>query len=48
MSESIHTRSAMLMNLENAGVAIGISLLYCIEADILRYFICTSSNGGNS
>ena len=36
MSENIHTSSAVLANLENVGVAFGISLLSCIEAEILR------------
>ena len=47
MSKSVHTSSVVLADLENAGVAFGISLLPCIEAEILRYFICTSDNGGH-
>ena len=47
MSESVHTSSAMLADLENVGVAFGISLLFRVEADILRYFMCTSGNGGH-
>ena len=32
----------MLVDLENVGVAFGKPLLLCTEAEILRYFICTS------
>ena len=46
MSESVHTISAVLLNPENVGVAFGISSLSSIEAEILRYFLCTSSIGG--
>ena len=46
MSESVHTR-AVLLDPENVGVAFGISLLSCIEAEILRYSICTPGIGGH-
>ena len=46
MPESVHTSSVVLADLENVGVAFAISLLSCVEAEILRYFISTSSNGG--
>ena len=42
-SESLHTSLTML----NVGVAFGISLLSSIVAEILRYFTCTSGNGGH-
>ena len=45
MSESVHTSSVVLLDPGNVGVACRISLLSCIEAEILRYFICTSGNG---
>ena len=45
MSKSIHTNSAVLADLNNMGIAFGISLLSFIEAEILRYFIVTSGNG---
>ena len=47
MSESVHTSPTELLDLENVGVAFGISLLSSTEAELLRYFICTSSNGGH-
>ena len=37
----------MLLDPENVGVAFGISSLSGIEAEILRYFICTSGYGGH-
>ena len=37
MSESVHFSSAVLVDLEKVGVAFGISLLSCIDAEILRY-----------
>ena len=43
-SDSIHTSLTMLQNPENLGVAVGISLLSSIEAEILRFSICTSGN----
>ena len=45
MSESVSTSPTGLLDPENVGVAFGVSLLYSIEAEILRYFICTSGNG---
>ena len=47
MSGSVHTSPAVLLDPENVGVAFGISLPSCIEAEILRYFICTSGSGGH-
>ena len=46
MSKSVHTSPAVLLDPENVGVVFGISLLSCLEAEIVRYFICTSGNGG--
>ena len=46
-SESVHTRFAMLVDLENVGDAFGTSLLSFIEAEILHYFISTSGNDGH-
>ena len=34
MSEIVHTSSTVLVNLENVGVAFGISLLSCVQAEI--------------
>ena len=42
-SESVHASSVVLTDLENVGVAFGISLLSCMEAEILPYFIVSSS-----
>ena len=36
MSESVHISSAVMTDLENVGVAFGITLLSCVEAEILR------------
>ena len=36
MSESVQNSLAVLLDPENVGVAFGISLLSCIEAEILR------------
>ena len=47
MSESVHPYTTDLLDPENVGAAIGILLLSGIEAEILRYFICTSGNGGH-
>ena len=47
MSESVHIGSVALMDNKNVGVAFGISSLSSIEAEILRYFICTSGIGGH-
>ena len=44
MSESVRTSSVVLADLENVGVAFGISLLSCIEAEMLCYFIRASGN----
>ena len=41
MSESVHTSSSVLADLEKVGAVFGILLLSCIEAEVLRYFICT-------
>ena len=35
LSDIIHTSSAVLADLEKVGVAFGISLIYCIKAEIL-------------
>ena len=40
MSESVHISPVVLLDTENVGVAFGISLLTCIEAEIMRYSIC--------
>ena len=45
ISESVHTSSSMLEDLENMGVAMGISLLSSVEAEILRDFVIASGNG---
>ena len=37
----------MMADFENVGVAFGIWLLSCIEAEMLRYFICSYGNGGH-
>ena len=34
MSESVHTISAVLLDPENVGVALGILLISCLEAEI--------------
>ena len=47
MSESVQICPAMLLNHENAGVAFGISLLSCTEAEILRYSMSTSGKSGH-
>ena len=47
MSKSVHTSSAVLANLENVGADFGISLQYCIEAEIVHYLICTTGNDGH-
>ena len=47
MSESVHTSSAVLADLENVGVASEISLLTHVETEILHHFICNSGNGGH-
>ena len=47
MSEGVHNSPTELLDPENVSVDFGISLLYSIEAEILRYFICTSGNGGH-
>ena len=47
VSESVHTSSVVLVDLEIVGIAFGISLPSCIEAEILRYFIVTSGYGGH-
>ena len=47
LSESVQTRTTELLDPENVGVALGISLLSSIEAEILRYCKCTSGNGGH-
>ena len=43
-SESVHTSSAVLADLENVGDDFGISLLSYVEVEILCYFISTSGN----
>ena len=45
ISESVRISSAVLVDLENVGVAFGFSLLSCSEAENLRYFIYFSDNG---
>ena len=47
MSESVHTCPAVLLDPENVGVAFGIASLSSVEAEVLRYFICTSGIGGH-
>jgi hypothetical protein len=47
MSESVHISLVKLLDHENGGVAFGISLLSSIEAELLRYFVPTSGNGGH-
>ena len=47
MLQSVHISSAVLADLENASVAFGTSLLSCLEAEILRFTIRTSGNGGH-
>ena len=47
MSQSVYISSAVLADLENAGVAFGTSLLSCLEVQILRFTIRTSGNGGH-
>ena len=37
MSESVHNISAVLLDLENVGVALGISLQSCLKAEMLRF-----------
>ena len=46
-SESMHTSITVLLDPENVGVVFGISLLSGIDAEILRYFLCTSGNGSH-
>ena len=46
MSASFHTSPTVVLYPQNVGIAFGISLLSSIEAQILRYFICTFGNGG--
>ena len=46
MSESVHTVYDAWLDPENVGAAFGTLLLSCIEAEMLRYFICTSGIGG--
>ena len=45
--DSGHTSPTELLDHENVGEALGFPLLSSIEAEILRYFICTSGNGGH-
>ena len=47
MSKSVHTSPAVLLDIENMGAAFGISLLSSIDAEILRYVLCTFGNGGH-
>ena len=47
ISESVHTSSAVLADLENVDVAFGILLLSCIGDEILRYFMVTYGIGGH-
>jgi len=44
---SIDISSIVFLDLENVGVAVGIAVLSCIEAEILRYFLSTSGYGGH-
>ena len=46
-SESMHTSITVLLDSDNVGVIFGISLLSDMEAEILRFFISTSGNGGH-
>ena len=45
MSQSVHISYAVLADRENVGVAFGIVLLSCLEAEIVSYSICTPGNG---
>jgi hypothetical protein len=45
--QMLNTSSAVLVNLDNVGVIFRISLLSIIDAEILRYFVVTSGNGGH-
>ena len=45
ISESVYTYSAVLLDAKNVCVAFGISLLSCIEAEILCNYICASGYG---
>ena len=47
MSESIHVSPTELLDPENVGEAFGISLPFSAEAEIMRYFTCTSDIGGH-
>ena len=42
LSDSVHTSPSELLDPKNVGVAIGISLISCIEAEILRFYLSTS------
>ena len=43
MSPSVHTTiPAVLLDPENVGLAFGMSLILCVEAEIMRCFISTS------
>ena len=49
-SERVHISPfapAVLLDPENVGVAFGTASLSSIEAEILRYFICSSGIGGH-
>ena len=45
MEDSMQSSTTVLLDPQNVGVTFGKSLLSCIEAEILRYFACTSGNG---
>ena len=47
MSKRVHISPAVLLDPEHVSVAFRIVSLSIIEAEILRYFICTSGNGGH-
>ena len=46
-SESIHTGPTVLMDSDNVGVAAGISLLSCIQAEIYDMAYVLPVNGGH-
>jgi len=47
MSGSVHTSPTALLNPEIVDEAFGISLLSGVDAELLRYFMFTSGNGGH-
>jgi len=47
LAHSIDIGPIVFLDFENVGVAVGIAVLSCIEAEILRYFLSTSGYGGH-